>query len=309
MTGDGQPPIDRARANRLMRLATIAAVSTASVLIAAKLAAWILSNSVAVLSTLLDSLLDLVASLVTFLAIRQAIQPADREHRFGHGKAEALAGLAQAAFVAGSALLLMVEVTRRFLDPRPVTNEFFAIAVMVFTIAATLALVAFQRHVMRKTGSIAITADSLHYAGDLLINGGVMAALVIGLFWSWPYLDPIFAAGVGGYLLYNAAKIGRESLDMLMDRELPEEERERIKAIVLAHPAARAMHDLRSRRSGFDTFIQFHLELDPSLSLIDAHLIADEVEARIREMHPNAEVIIHQDPEGYMEDHPPLAAH
>jgi ferrous-iron efflux pump FieF len=174
---------------------------------------------------------------------------------------------------------------------------------------ATLGLVAFQRFVIRRTGSVAISADSLHYTGDLLINGSVMIALAINWIWSVPYLDPIFAIGIVAYLLWNAGKIGKDALDVLMDRELPEEERERIKTIVLAHPDAIAMHDLRSRRSGVDAFIQFHLELNPDITLYRAHEIADEVEARVLEAFPNAEVIIHQDPEGYEEDHAALAAH
>lgn len=296
--------MDQGAAGRLMKLATYASTSVALVLIAAKLFAWWMTDSVAVLSTLIDSLLDVAASVLTLLAVRHAIQPADREHRFGHGKAEALAGLGQAAFVAGSGCLLLIEAVKRLIAPVPMRQEWVGVAVMVLAIALTLGLVAFQSYVVRKTRSVAITADSLHYKGDLLINGSVLIALGIHYFWSLPYLDPILAIGVVAYLLWNAWKIALDALDMLMDRELPDEDRAAIKEIVSAHKDVRSFHDLRSRRSGTDMFVQLHLELDPDMPLIRAHAIADDVEAKIRKAFPNAEVIIHQDPEGIEEDHP-----
>jgi ferrous-iron efflux pump FieF len=291
-----------------MRRATYASVAVATTLIVSKLIAWLLTDSVALLSTLIDSVLDAAASVVTLVAVHHAVQPADREHRFGHGKAESLAGLGQAAFVAGSGCFLLVEAVRRLVQPVPVSNELVGILVMALAIALTLFLVGFQRYVIRRTGSVAIGADALHYTGDLLINGSVALSLGIYWIWGWSYADPIFALAIVGYLMWNAVRIGRGALDVLMDRELPEEERDRIKAIVEALPDTRAMHDLRSRRSGTDTFIQFHLELDPHISLLRAHEIADEVEADIVRVFPAAEVIIHQDPQGYEERHPVIAA-
>ncbi len=293
---------------RLKKLATVASVTVATLLIAAKLAAWLMTDSVAVLSALVDSLLDAAASVVTLLAVRYAVEPADREHRFGHGKAEALAGLGQAAFICGSGALLLIEAVRRFFDPRPVHDEAIGIAAMVFSVVLTLALVAFQRSVVRRTGSVAIQGDSLHYAGDLALNGSVIVALGAHAMWGWTWLDPLFAVGIVLWLLWNARKVGMASLDMLLDRELPDAEREDIRRIALSHPEARSLHDLRSRRSGGDTFIQFHLEMDPDMSLMRAHTVADEVEAAIMAAFPNAEVIIHQDPEGLEEEHPTLAA-
>jgi len=293
---------------RLKKQATIASVCVAALLISAKLAAWLMTDSVAVLSSLVDSFLDAAASIVTLIAVRYSVEPADREHRFGHGKAEALAGLGQAAFICGSGVLLLIEAFRRFFDPRPVREEEIGIAVMVFSIVVTLALVAFQRYVVRRTQSVAIEGDSLHYAGDLALNGSVIIALVAHAIWGWDWLDPLFAIGIVAWLLWNARKVGMASLDMLLDRELPEEERQKIKQIALSHPEARSLHDLRSRRSGADTFIQFHLELDPEISLMRAHEIADEVELAVMEAYPNAEVIIHQDPEGLEVEHPHLAA-
>ena len=287
--------------------ATVASVTVAIILIAAKLTAWLLTGSVAVLSTLVDSLLDAGASIVTMFAVRAAVQPADHEHRFGHGKAEALAGLGQGAFIAGSGIFVIIESVKRLFEPTDVRHEWVGIGVMAFSIILTLVLVVFQHFVIRRTQSVAISGDALHYKGDLLINLSVVVSLAVHLFWNIPYLDPIFAIGIVGYLFWNAWKIVRESFDILMDRELPEEDRKRIKEIAMSHPAARSMHDLRSRRSGTDLFIQFHLELDPEMRLLEAHEIADEVELMVVRAFPGAEVIIHQDPEGLEEDHPHFA--
>jgi ferrous-iron efflux pump FieF len=291
-------------AARLLRLATMASVGVAFVLIGAKTAAWWLTDSVAILSTLVDSLLDAAASLLTLFAVHHAVQPADAEHRFGHGKAEALAGLGQAAFVAGSGCLLLIEAARRFFEPKPLGYEFVGIGVMAFSIVLTFALVLLQRHVVRRTGSLAVSGDSLHYVGDLLINGSVIVALAIHLVWGWRHADSIFALAIVGYLLWNAWLIGRRALDQLMDRELADADRERIFAIARAHPETRSVHDLRTRQAGLHTFIQLHLELDPAMSLLRAHEISDAIEAEICAAFPNAEVIIHQDPAGYEAPHP-----
>jgi ferrous-iron efflux pump FieF len=295
------PPGDAAR---LMKRATIASVTVALILIVAKTAAWWLTDSVAILSTLVDSLLDAAASILTLVAVHHAVQPADAEHRFGHGKAEALASLGQAAFVAGSGVLLLAEAVRRFFAPKPISDEYVGIGVMVFSVLMTLVLVAIQRKVIRRTGSLAVRGDALHYVGDLLINGSVIVALVINLVWGWRYADSLFAIAIVAYLLWNAWQIAKQALDQLMDRELGDEDRARIIAIARAHPDARAVHDLRTRRAGLHTFIQFHLELDPAMKLVRAHEIADAIEAEIRAAFPNAEVIIHEDPAGYEDQHP-----
>ena len=283
---------------RLMRLATYASVSVAAILIVAKFGAWLVTDSVAILSTLVDSLLDVAASLVNLFAVRQALQPADRQHRFGHGKAESLAALAQAAFISGSALFLLLEAGRRFVEPQAIANEMLGLAVMLFAIALTLLLVWFQHYVVARTGSVAIRADSLHYKGDVLVNGSVMISLVLSAWLGWRFADPIFAVAIACYILFSAWQITRAALDVLMDRELPDEDRARIRGIVLAHPRVRDLHDLRSRTTGTMTFIQLHLELDGELTLAEAHEISDAVEADIRAAYPEAEIIIHQDPEG-----------
>lgn len=285
---------------RLMRLATYASITTAGILIFAKLAAWLYSDSVSLFATLIDSTLDVLASLINLLAVRHALQPADRDHRFGHGKAEALAGLGQSMFVAGSAGFLLLEASRRLLHPREVDDIGVGVAVMVFSIVATLALLLFQNHVIKKTGSTAIKADALHYKTDLLVNFSVIAALLLAAY-GWSGFDSIFAIGIAGYILYSAWEIVHESYQHLMDRELPREERDQIKTIIHAHPQTRGVHDLRTRRSGSTVFIQFHLELDGGLTLLNAHAISDEVELQLMEAFPNAEVIIHEDPAGLEE--------
>jgi ferrous-iron efflux pump FieF len=294
-------PEDKAR---LMRLATYAATGTAGLLVVIKLTAWAMTGSLALLSSLIDSLLDSGASLVNLFAVRHALQPADYNYRFGHGKAEPLAGLAQSAFVAGSAIFLLIEISGRFFNPTPVVKGEVGIAVMLLSVLATLGLVAFQKHVVKQTGSVAVEADSLHYTGDVLINGSVIVSLMIGMHFDWPYADPIFAGAIALYLIKSAWEIANSSLSLLMDRELPNEDREKIIDIALDHPEVKGVHDLRTRSSGPQSFIQLHLVMDGDLSLKDAHAVADLTEHKIRAAFPYSEVIIHQDPTGLNEDHP-----
>jgi ferrous-iron efflux pump FieF len=293
--------------DRLMRLATYAAVATAGTLILVKVVAWSLTGSLSLLSTLVDSVLDAAASLLNLFAVRVALEPADHDHRFGHGKAEPLAGLAQAAFIGGSAVFLIVEGTSRFLDPVPVERSGLGIGIMVLSIVLTLALVAFQRFVVRRTRSVAIQADSLHYAGDVLINASVIVSLILAAWADMTWADPAFAIAIAGYLLYNAWTVLRNSLTYLMDREFDEADRQRILEIARDHDQVIDAHDLRTRSSGPHRFIQFHLEMDRDLTLWAAHGIADQVEARIHEAFPGADILIHQDPSGLEEEHEPLS--
>lgn len=287
---------------RLMRRATYASVSVALILILAKSGAWALSGSVAMLSTLMDSVLDALASLVNLFAVRHALTPADREHRFGHGKAEPLAALAQAAFISGSAIFLLVEAGKRLYEPRPLEATGLGIGVMAFSIVLTLLLVRYQRYVISQTKSLAISADSLHYFGDLLVNAAVIVALLLssqlGLYWA----DPVFGLGIAAYILWNAWQIASGALDMLMDRELEPDERKQIAEIVKHQPEVRGLHDLRTRSAGPHKFIQLHLELDGNMSLWRAHEIADAVEAELQAAFPEAEILIHQDPDAPLAD-------
>ena len=300
-TGTAFSVIQGPAANRLRRLATYASVAVAALLISVKFAAWLETGSVALLSSLVDSLLDIAASLVNLVAIRHAMSPADREHRFGHGKAEPLAVLGQSAFITGSAMLLLAEAVRRLIWPVRVENPPAGIAVMIFSIAVTIGLVLYQRHVVRRTGSIAITADELHYRSDVVLNVSVIGALVLGSSLDLPILDPLFGAAIGIWIVYSAVRLARLSLIQLMDHELPDDEREKIRAIAQSHPDVVAAHDLRTRVAGPTAFIQLHIEMDGALSLLRAHEISDEVEARLRAAYPNTEVIIHQDPAGIEE--------
>ena len=289
------PAIDPARAARLLRLATYASVTTATILIAGKLAAALLTGSVSVLASLVDSMMDVAASIINLLAVHYALQPPDREHRFGHGKAEPLAGLAQAAFIAGSAVFLILHAVDRLLHPQPLNDALVGVGVLLFAIVATGVLLAFQHHVIRLTESTAIRADALHYASDLLTNTATIVALGLAML-GWPTLDPLFAIGIALYILYSAGHIGHEAIQLLLDHELPPEVHARIKEIVHASPQVRGVHDVRTRRSGQTYFIQLHLMLDDQLPLVEAHRVADEVEAAIKGEFPNADVLIHEDP-------------
>jgi ferrous-iron efflux pump FieF len=283
---------------KLMRAAGLASVGVALVLIAIKLYAYIATNSVSMLSSLFDSALDLGASSVNLLAIRTAVTPADAEHRFGHGKAEPLAGLVQVAFILGSSLLLLFEVGQHFLQQEVVQQEGVGIVVMLISIGLTFGLILFQRQVIRHTDSMAVQADSAHYFSDFLANIAVIASLILSSLLGWWWIDPLFGLLVALFIAFTALSIGRAALDMLMDREMDDRERDRIKLIVRAQPEVLGLHDLRTRVAGQDRFIQFHLDLQPEISLQDAHRISDAVEAKLMEAFPGAEVIIHQDPLG-----------
>jgi len=281
---------------KLMRWATYASVTTAIVLIFAKIIAWFMTDSVSVLATLLDSSLDVLASVINLIAVRHALQPSDNEHRFGYGKAEALSGIGQALFIAGSAGFLLLQAIGRIINPQNmVTGLEVGVGVMLFSIAATLLLLSFQKYVVGKTGSTAIKADALHYKTDLLVNGSVIVALFLTVY-GWGYFDAIFGVGIAIFILYSAWQIVKEAIDLLMDHEIADEERDKINDIITGHEQALGYHDLRTRRSGTRVFVQLHLELDAAQSLASAHAIADTIEKRIAALFDDAEVIIHEDP-------------
>jgi ferrous-iron efflux pump FieF len=284
------------KASRLMRRAAIASVCVALTLTLLKAGAYLASNSVAMLASMADSGLDLLASAANYVAIRQALTPADREHRFGHGKAEPLAGLAQSAFIVASALFLVVQSVGRLTTPTPVENSGWAMAVMGVSIAMTLALLWVQNRAVAASRSTAIRADRAHYVGDLAGNAAVIVAILLAGWFGWLWADPLFALGVAALLLHSAWTVGRDSLDQLMDRELPDEERARIARIIASHPAVTNVHDLKTRTAGLTTFIQAHIVLDGALSLREAHAVTEGVEMALLHAWPGAQVIIHQDP-------------
>ncbi len=286
---------------RLMRIATVASITVAVALIGVKSMAWLVTESVSMLSSLIDSSLDLIASLVTFFAVRHALTPADADHRFGHGKAEALAGLTQAGFIAASGGGLLLTVADRLFHPHQVRNEVVGIYVSALAVLFTLGLVLFQSYVVRKSGSLAIGADRAHYFTDLVSNIAVGAAVFLAGYLDQPLIDSIVAAGVALYLMTGAWHVARQALDVLMDRELAKGERQRIVAIAKAHPEVQGVHDLRTRSAGLTKFIQLHIELDPAYQLTKAHEIGDQVEAEIQRAFPDAEIILHVDPYGVEE--------
>jgi ferrous-iron efflux pump FieF len=288
---------------RLRTRATYASVAVSVILIVLKLAAWLATGSVALLSSLIDSLLDVIAAIVNLLAVRHALEPADREHRFGHGKAEPLAALGQSAFLAGGALLLVFEAISRLVTPQPIARAELGIVVMIVSLLLDGALVLYQRYVVTKTHSLAVGADELHFRSDLVVNAAVLAALLFERLIATPLLDPIFGAAIGLWIIIGAFRLFRLSMSQLMDHELPDEDRARIRKIAEAAPEVTAVHDLKTRAAGPTAFIQLHLEMDGAMDLLRAHRVSDEVEAQLRDAYPNAEIIIHQDPAGLEEIH------
>jgi len=288
-------PASKIESEHLLKLATRASVVTAAILIIVKLVAHWQTGSVSILASLIDSLMDAGASIINLLAVSYALAPPDKEHRFGHGKAESLAGLAQATFIAGSGLFLILESIQRLVNPHPIEAVGIGIGVMVFSIVATLVLLCIQRYVIKKTHSTAIRADALHYKTDLLTNAAIIVALLLSQF-GWLGIDPLFALAIAAYILYSSWEIGNEAFHDLLDREITTEKCKQIIEIAKAHPQVRGLHDLRTRLSGRTEFIQMHLEMDDNLPLIEAHEIADQVEEKIMQAIPTADVVIHLDP-------------
>lgn len=281
---------------RLLRRASGAALAVALFLALSKAVAWWLSGSVSLLAGLTDSLLDGAASLINLLAVHYSLRPADDDHRYGHGKAEALAGLGQAAFIGVSALLVGAQGVDRLLHPQPLGAPLVGIVVIVVSLLLTAALLAYQRHVVRLTGSTAIRADSLHYRSDLLLNLSILVALVLASY-GWARLDAVFGIAIAFYILWSAASILREAAAVLMDTELSPEIGEDMQRLARTVPGVLGCHDLRTRISGTRWFVQLHLELPGELSLSRAHALCDEVEAAIKAHYPRAEVLVHADPQ------------
>ena len=285
------------RQNKLLvTTATYAAVGVAAILIIAKFFAWLRTDALSLQASLIDSLLDMVASIINLLVVRQALKPADAEHRFGHGKAEALGAIGQSTFIAGSAIWLMIDAAHRLLYPLPLQSGKLGSLVMIGASILTIALVSYQRYVIHRTRSLAISAESLHYLSDLYMNLGVLVSLNISVYLGWAWLDALTGAAIGGVILQTSWKMGRRSLDVLMDRELSNEDRAQIIGIAISHPCILGVHDLRTRSAGSQDFIQMHLDMDEKLTLVEAHAISDEVEMALQNTFPQAEIIIHQDP-------------
>ncbi|MGC3835084.1 cation diffusion facilitator family transporter [Moritella viscosa] len=271
---------------QLIKRASYASVVTAVILLCSKLFVWFATGSASILASLTDSFLDIGASIINLFAIKYALEPADDAHRFGHGKAESLAGLVQSAFIVGSSILLMLH---------GISALELGIAVSIFALLVTFILIRYQTHVVATTGSIAIKADSLHYKSDLWLNATVLIALSLsayGFYW----VDGLATILISCYILYSAYEIGMESIQTLLDHELPGEDIDKITAIVVNTENVLGLHELRTRQSGYMRFIQLHIELDDHLTLFQAHAIADNVETNLLCEFANTEVLIHQDP-------------
>lgn len=281
---------------RLLRLATRASVAVACTLIVAKAIAWWLSGSVSMLAGLTDSALDGVTSMLNLLAVHYALRPADDDHRYGHGKAESLAGMAQALFIGGSAVLIAFQAYERLQTPEPLGAPWLSIGVIVFSLALTAALLMLQHRVIKQTGSNAVRADSLHYRSDLLLNGSILIALVLAGM-GFAQLDAWFGLGIAAYIFWSAIQIARESFSVLMDEELPTDVSQHMLELACSVPGVLGAHDLRTRISGNHWFVQLHLELPGELTLSVAHGISDQAAAAIHKAYPKAEVLVHADPQ------------
>lgn len=280
---------------RLVRWASTAAVVTASTLIVIKAGAWFATNSVSVLASLVDSLMDVAASLVSFFALRYALRPPDEDHRFGHGKAESLAGLGQAAFIAGSALFLLLNAADRFINPREIEQTAIGVSVMIIGIMLTAGLLVFQRYVVLRTGSLAVRADALHYRTDLLANLATLIVLVAASA-GYSVLDPLLASIIACYVLYSAWQIGFGAVHTLMDREMDPQIHQQIQRLALETPGVLGVHDIRTRQAGRLVMVQLHLDMDKDWTLDQAHTVAKQVEHKIHALFSESDIIIHQDP-------------
>lgn len=288
---------------RLTTRAAQLSVGMALLLIALKAWAWFASASVAMLASLADSTLDLLASVITFYAVRYAAAPPDREHSFGHGKAEAFAGLIQSGLVAVSSAVIALEAISHLARPVHIAHGIEGLIVMAVSIALTAGLVWVQTQAVRRTGSVATRADRLHYAGDLASNLVVMIGIGLGAFFAVGWADALAALLVVAWLVWGSLRVAREAADHLLDRELPDEARARIRTLAEKDPRMGHVHDLRTRTSGPYMHIQFHADMLPTLTLEEAHRIIVAAEERIRGEFPTADIIIHPDPRGRAEPH------
>ena len=286
----------------LARSAAFAAIATALFLAALKGWAVWHTGSTAMLGSLADTALDLVASLATLTGVWIAAIPADEDHRFGHGKAEALAAMFQVILIALSATTIAFRAVVHLVEGGETRAAGDGIAVSLIAIVATFALIAWQRHVIRRTGSLAIRTDNIHYQSDLLLNLAVIAALVLDQYLGFARADPLFGIGIAGWLLWNAWRASTEAVDSLMDKEWPEETRLRFVEHAARHPELSKLHDLRTRTAGNRDFVQFHVDLPPDMTVGEAHDVIERVEEDLCAAFPGIELLIHIDPEGHVDE-------
>lgn len=291
-------PENPTKTAQIAKMAAVAAVALSGALVVAKAWVWMQGGSAALLASLVDSVIDALISTTNFLAIKYARRPADHDHRFGHGKAEGIAALAQSAFIAGSCVFVLLEALRLLQAPEIVTNVDAGIWVLLAASVATFALTRYQAYAAKVSQSLAVEADAAHYNGDIAVNLGVVASLVAGKYLGWLWIDPAVALFVALWLLYSARIIGIKAVNMLLDRELEDDVRSRIFNIICDTKGVEGLHDLRTRRSGHRVMMSFDIEVDSGLTMIAAHDIAHTVERNLLAIYPNAEVMIHIDPKG-----------
>jgi ferrous-iron efflux pump FieF len=279
--------------------AAMASVALAVTLLLAKAWAAAETDSTAMLGSLADTALDLVASVATLAGVYIAAQPADREHRFGHGKAEALVALGQVVLIGLSALWIGWRAIERLINGGATEQMEFGIGVSLFAIAATLALLAYQRRVIARTGSVAIRTDNVHYQSDLLLNSAVIAALLLDQAAGIRGADAAFGIAIAAWLLFGAYRASGLAINQLMDHEWPEDERARFLAAAAEYPELAGLHDLRTRTSGTHQFAQFHVWVPAHWTVREAHDRMDRVEADLQRRFPGTEILIHLDPEGH----------
>ena len=279
--------------------AALASVSVAFMLLGLKSwAAWS-THSMAMLGSLADTGLDLIASLVTLAGVRIAAAPADSDHRFGHGKAEALVALFQTVLITLSAGWIGYHSVERLVDGAETGAAELGIGVSLVAMGMTLLLIFYQRHVIAQTGSVAISTDRVHYQSDLLLNGSVIVALVLDQFLGLVGADAIFGLFIAAWLLVGAWRASSHAIDQLMDREWPEEKRAAFLAAAAKHPELAGLHDLRTRTSGSNHFVQFHVWVPGDWTVSHAHDRIDAVEEALQRRFPGTEILIHLDPDGH----------
>lgn len=288
--------------NKLKKSATIASLTLSISLCLLKIFGALYTGSLAVLSSMIDSLTDIFASAITVVAVKFSSQPESYYFRYGYGKAESISALIQSAFIAGSGVFVMYDGISRLFFPRPIEQTTVGIAIMAVALISTLILISYQHYVMRMTDSQAISADSAHYMVDVLTNVSIIISLLVVKYFNLSWFDSLTAIVISAYLLYNAYLIAKEAVKTLMDAELNDEIRSDIKKIVMECPFSKGLHDLRTRDLGGRYMFEFHLELDGELSLAAAHDMTDLVEDNLLDAYPNAVIIVHQDPVGIKEE-------
>ena len=292
--------------NLLVRSASIASLLVASTLIVLKYYGWVTTNSVSLLGSLADSLIDFLASVFVFVAISYSILPADAKHRFGYGKSEGLAAFVQSLFIGISGIYVCFEAIKRLLNPSQINQPSIAIWIILVSIVLTLTLVMYQKYVVKKSKSIAIESDRYHYLTDTYINLSVLFSIAITGWTRFVFIDALVGLLISGVILYTSVTLLKKSFKILLDQEIQSDDRDRIREIALDHPKVLGFHDLRTRDTGREYIIQFHLELDPNMSLLESHEITDEVTDNILKLYPDSELIIHTDPLGIDEERDPF---